>query len=147
MSKMKYLWAAALLALCLVVTSGAALAQDWAVSDSDLPGDLDVGGDYDCSVTVENSSGATWNAAEDDPATDYQLTSVEGATAAASKIDRWGLTAAPIEGVSVPDGEEYEFAFTVDAPPGWITYAYSGASATTDPPADATFDCNWIIEE
>lgn len=147
MSKTKYLWAAALLALCLAVASGAAFAQDWAVSDSDLPDDLVVGDDYDCSVTAENLSGVKWNAAENDPATDYQLASVEGATAAASKIDRWGLTAAPIEGVSVPDTEEYEFAFTVDTPPGWITYAYSGAAATTDPPVDATFDCNWIMEE
>jgi len=147
MSKTKYLWAAALLALCLAAASGAAFAQDWAVSDSDLPGDLVVGDDYDCSVTVENSSGVKWNAAENDPATDYALASVEGATGAASKIDRWGLTMARIEGVSVPDGEEHEFAFTVDTPPGWITYAYSGAAATTDPPVDATFDCNWMMDE
>jgi len=147
MSKMKYLWAAALLALCLAVTCGAALAQDWAVSDSDVPEDLAVGDDYDCSVTAENSSGVTWNPDEDEEADDYQLTSVEGATAAASEIDRWGLTVVPIEEVSVADGEEYEFAFTVDTPPGWVTYAYNATATTTDPPADATFDCNWIMEE
>jgi len=147
MSKTKYLWAAALLALCLAAASGAAFAQDWAVSDSDLPEDLAVGDDYDCSVTAENSSGVTWNPDEDDEADDYQLTSVEGATAAASEIDRWGLMVVPIEEVSVADTEEYEFAFTVDAPAGWITYAYNATATTTDPPADATFDCNWIMEE
>lgn len=53
----------------------------------------------------------------------------------------------PIAEVSVPDGETYLFEFDVAAPPGWITYAYSGSSSVTDPPAEATFDCNWLMKD
>jgi hypothetical protein len=125
MSKMKYLWTTALLALCVCLASGAALAQDWAVDSQDLPSALLWDATYDASVGAENTSGGSWS-------TTYDLRSVDGATAAASVVDRWGLTYTPEGGISPPvaDAAVAAFAFTVTAPP--IT--------TMD-----TLDCNWMM--
>jgi len=64
MSKMKYLWAAALLALCVCLTSSAALAADgWAIAlddDGNLIQDYPTGiiwdGGADVSVEAENTT-------------------------------------------------------------------------------------------
>jgi hypothetical protein len=125
MSKMKCLWTTALLALCVCLASGAALAQDWAVDSQDLPSALLWDATYDASVGAENTSGGSWG-------TTYDLRSVDGATAAAVAVDRWGLLYTPEGGISPPvaDGEVASFAFTVTAPP-----------ITTMP----TLDCNWMM--
>jgi len=125
MSKMKYLWTAALLALCVCLASGAALALNWAVDSQDLPSALLWEATYDASVGAENTSGGPWS-------TTYDLRSVDGATAAASAVDRWGLLYTPEGGISPPvaDTEVAAFAFTVTAPP-----------ITTMP----TLDCNWMM--
>lgn len=125
MSKMKYLWTAALLALCVCLASGAALAQDWAVDSQDLPSALLWDATYDASVGAENTSGVAWS-------TTYDLRSVDGMTGTAVAVDRWGLAYTPEGGISPPvaDGEVATFDFTVTAPP-----------LTTMP----TLDCNWMM--
>ena len=150
MLKMKYTWAAVLVALCLTVACSAAFAQDWAVDDASLPSDMVMGDEEGSSVTAENLSATdVWNAAEAEESTDYALVSVTGVTGFASELadpGRWGLTQVLIEEVSVAEEETYEFGFDVVAPP-WITLVYSGSVGPTDPPSDATFDCNWMMKE
>lgn len=125
MSKMKYLWTTALLALCVCLASGAALAQDWAVDSQDLPTALLWDATYAASVDAENTSGVSWS-------TTYDLRSVDGCTAAASVVDRWGLLFAPAGGISPPVADDAiaTIDFTVTAPP-----------ITTFP----TLDCNWMM--
>jgi hypothetical protein len=125
MSKMKYLWTAALLALCVCLASGAALAQDWAVDSQDLPSALLWDATYDASVGAQNTSGGSWGST-------YDLRSMDGITTSAIPVDRWGLLYTPEGGISgtVVDDAVYVFDFTVTAPP--IT--------TMD-----TLACQWMV--
>ena len=89
MTKTKYLLATALLALCISLASGMALAQvGWIASDQDLPSDIAWDATYDAFVEVTHVQG-TDTIPFGDP---YGLVSVQGVTAAASAIDRWGRT-------------------------------------------------------
>ena len=138
MSKMKYVWAAALVALCLSL-SGAALAADgWTVAAQDLPGTIEWDATYDASVDADNTGTTDWT----DP--EFELVSVDGPTATAVEVNRWGLETVPVSGVTVAPAGSYLFEFTVTGPP-ITTMLYSTPWTSTGVAAVDTLDCNWIL--
>jgi hypothetical protein len=152
MLKMKYLWTLALVALCVSMASGLALAApppSWSVADSDLPDNLAAGDTYDGYVTAENNGTTEW----DDT---YSLDEVMGTTATAVAIERWGVAQVFIADVTVPTSDDpdtedvvenqYEFDFTVVAPP-WVTLAYDTTVTATSVPVISTFEDNYIMND
>jgi hypothetical protein len=141
MLKVKYLWALALVALCVSLASGMAFAQDsWVITtvmvdDDDDPDTPDVAQDlvdlpdglaweedYAGVVGADNVSAVEWDKAT------YALLSVEGVTATGlTAIDRWGMTQVALS-ANVLAGGSVEFALPLVAPP-----------------VNGLFDCNWIM--
>jgi len=137
MPKTKFLVAAALAALYAVLVSGGAFAQDsFAVKTQDFPASLTWGASADVNVDVKNDGTTTWNS-------DYALLSVEGVTAAASRIDTWGITSVPVSGTVAPDAD-YLFEFSIVAPPV-TTLEYPTPVARETAGVISALDCNWIL--
>lgn len=144
MSRVKYLWAAALVALCVGVFAGAALAASpsWDPTANTIPSQLLWGENAAASVTATNTGLVTW----DDT---FSIESVLGSGVSASKIDRWGLTSVPVTGLVVTDGS-FVWDFSITAPP-ITTLQYPGVTPTstsvssTVPAQVASFDCNWDL--
>jgi hypothetical protein len=152
MSKMKYLWAAALLALCVCLTSSAALAADgWAIAtddDGNLIQDYPTGiiwdGGADVSVEAENTGDGPAPADTWDP--NYVLASVDGPTLTASVLNRWGFEYAPAAGVTPPVdvGDSFTFAYTITGPP-ITTLDYAGAVGITATAGVDDLTCDWQL--
>jgi len=140
MSKMKYVWAAVLVALC-VSLSGAALAADgWTVTAQDLPTAIEWDASVAASVDADNTGDTDWTEPE------FELVSVDGPTTTAVPVNRWGLESVPVEGVTVaPDGS-YLFEFDVVGPP-ITTMLYATPLTPTTVAAWDTLDCNWILAD
>jgi hypothetical protein len=141
MLKMKYLWTLVLVALCVSLASGMAVAQvdSWAVvvwdddedeetpdvPNVDLPSGMCWDDTYDAGVVALNDGTTSW-----DKASGYQLLSVEGTTETGLTLtDRWGLTAVDLTASDLiaPDAEK-EWAFTITAPP-----------------VSGVLDCKWVM--
>ena len=137
MPKMKYLWAAALVALCVTLGPGLALAADsWALVDQTFPTAITWDGSAAVSVDTNNDGDTTWDST-------YGLASVEGVTAAATKIDRWGLTDVPVSGTVAP-AADYTFDFSIIGPP-ITTLAYTVPVGPTAAGVITGLDCNWML--
>ncbi len=149
MTKMKYLWTAVLVALCLGLGSGAALAaapvDSWDLLNQSFPESLEWDQAAGVSVNLENDGTSTWNHS-------FGLVSVEGITTAASPIDRWGFTIAPVTIPTIAPTANLLLEFTITAPP-ITSLQYDLEEQPTGPPmVDATapgldlaLDCNWIL--
>ncbi|MHC5034921.1 MAG: S-layer homology domain-containing protein, partial [Planctomycetota bacterium] len=155
MSKMKYLWTAVLVALCVSLASGAALAADgWAIAldddgnhIQDYPAGIIWTAGYDTadvSVDADNTGDGPAPADTWDP--NYVLASVDGPTLTASVLDRWGLTYAPAAGVTPPVdvGGTFTFAYTITAPP-ITTLDYAGATEPTAVAGATDLSCDWQL--
>jgi hypothetical protein len=142
MTKLKYLWAIALVALCLSVGSGAAFSatgDSWTALSQTFLGTIEWDTVFpNASVQAGNNGTTSWNST-------FGLESVEGVTTAAIPIDRWGLTLVPIVGVTVPPGSSFLFSFALTGPP--ITSLKYNLPVTPTEPSDtvARFDSNWIL--
>ena len=137
MPKTKFLVAAALVALCAVLLSGGAFAQDsFAVKSQHFPAAMTYDAAADVSVGVTNDGTTTWDS-------DYALLPVEGVTAAASRIDTWGITSVPVSGTVAPDAD-YLFEFSIVAPP-ITTLEYPAPVAPETAGVISALDCNWIL--
>lgn len=140
MSKMKYLWAAALVALCASLMSGAALAADaWDVTAQDLPAAIEW--DQPAAASIEGTNKGTASEVWD---SSYGLVAVEGPTSALVGVDRWGLTAVPVAGVTVAVDAAYVFDFTVTGPP-LTTMLYSMPLSPTGAAAAGYLSCDWVL--
>jgi len=139
MPKMKFLTLAALLALCVGVCSGAALAADsWAEIASDIPDSLMWDEGAAVSVNTDNDGDTTWDGT-------YSLKSVEGITGAAVAIDRWATTSVPVVGTVTPT-QTYQFDFNITAPPiSTVTYVLPIGPTTVA--TVSALDCNWILDK
>jgi hypothetical protein len=127
--------ATVLVALCAVLSAGAALAQaDWDVTDQDFPTYLQWEESAAVSVTAENTGTTVWDAT-------YDLRSVDGPTGTMA-IGRWGLTFAPPTGMSVAIGAETTVGFTIVAPP--ITSLGYDPADLGAPMADG-LACTWRL--
>jgi hypothetical protein len=145
MSKMKYLWTAALIALYVCLASGAALAADgWAITGQDFPSGVIWDGDVDVSVDADNTGDGPAPADTWDP--NYVLASVDGPTLTASVLDRWGFTYAPAAGVTPPVdvGGSFTFAYTITGPP-ITTLDYAGATGPTAVAGATDLTCDWQL--
>jgi hypothetical protein len=144
MSRVKYLWAAALVALCVGVFAGAALAAapSWSPTANTIPSELRWDENAAASVTATNDGLVTWDST-------YSIESVLGSGAGAAKINRWGLTSVPVTGLVVTDGS-FTWDFSVTAPPittlnyPGVTPTHTSVSATV-PAVVASFDNNWDL--
>jgi hypothetical protein len=120
--------------------AGAAYGADgWRVTDQSLPSNLVWDETAAASVTADNTGDSTWDGS-------FALMAVDGPTATAKAVDRWGLTAAPVEGAVGPGGS-YTFDFDVTTPP-ISTLRYEEGLSPTDPNVSgfaAELDCNWIL--
>jgi len=135
MWKRKCLWAAALVALCVTLGPGLALAADsWALVDQTFPTAITWDGSAAVSVDTNNDGDTTWDST-------YALVSLEGATA--TKIDRWGLTDVPVSGTVAP-AADYTFDFSIIGPP-ITTLAYTVPVGPTAAGVITGLDCNWIL--
>jgi len=157
MSKMKYVWAAALLALFVGICAGGALAQappvagtTWAPTGNTIPDSITWDQGVAASVSAENnSSDINW----DDT---FGIASVEGAGDEMTKIDRWGTDAVAIAGpvrrsrwsTATPPvlqlAGTYTWDFTITAPP-IASLAYSAPIGVTEPPVAVGLGCNWEL--
>ncbi|UCC68977.1 MAG: hypothetical protein JSV79_03390, partial [Armatimonadota bacterium] len=138
MSKMKYLWTTALIALCVTVVSTAAFAQSWdATADSGFPEAMVWDQAVDVTIDATNDGATTWD-------TNYKLWSIEGTTTTPVPIDRWGLDAVPEAGItpSVAATESMTFEFTITAPP-ITTLEYIEAAEVTS--TYDTLECDWLM--
>ena len=103
MLKMKYLWLAALVALCATLCVGSAYAQDhWAVAldEEDPPGERM---DFPSSMLWDETTGVSFDALNDGSTTwdtDYDFRSVEGVTPTLGLTARWCLTLTPASGIT-----------------------------------------------
>jgi len=141
MTKLTYLWAIALVALCLSMGSSIALAADsWEVTPGvapQLPATLVWDQVGEATIDVTNNGTTTWNST-------FGLESVMGITTAATPIDTWGLTLVPIVGVSVAPTQSFVFEFTITGPP-ITSLEYDQPVGPTEPGSNSAFDCNWIL--
>jgi len=141
MTKMKYLLVTALLALCLSLAAGVASAQSvgWSVSDQDLPSDIawDDGYDGDCNALHQTGTGQL------DPGT-YGVASVEGVTAAATIINRWGRVTAAAPLVYFMSGANVVIDVSITGP-ALTTLQYTAPVGLTAPGLPLSVDCNWIL--
>jgi len=138
MPKAKCLWATALVALCVALLSGAAVAQDsWALVDQAVPAALIWDQTAPASVEVTNDGTTTWDST-------YGLASAEGVTGAAIPINRWGVTVVAIQGVTVGPAANYVFDFDNIGPP-MTTLAYNAPVGITAAGAIAGFDNNYLL--
>jgi hypothetical protein len=144
---MKVLGAAMLMALCLSL-AGAALAQDsWNPTADTLPPNLYWDEGRPVSVTAENNGSvtppppATWDST-------YSIISVQGVTAAAVAVDRWGVTEIAVAGPVPPTDPDlagmYTWDFTITAPP-IATLTYGPDITPTSVATVTTLDCNWAF--
>lgn len=143
MSRMKYLWAAALIALCVGVFAGAALAAavpswDPTATPNTIPARMIWDENTDVTVSALNDGLVTWDST-------FSIESVLGT----NPIDRWGVTSVPVTGLVVTDGT-FDWDFAITAPP--ITgLLYPGITPTTaaisftTPAVVASFDDNWDL--
>ena len=147
MLRMKYLWAAVLVALCASLTAGAAFGADgWTLVDQDFPSNIVWDATEAVSVEAENSGDAS---PADDWSTTYDLRSVEGVTpTATASQDRWGLTLTPVGGITpvVAVGESVLIEFDIVGPP-MTTMAYQAPVGLTDPGEVDTLECDWQMAE
>jgi hypothetical protein len=139
-SKAKCVLVAALVLLCAGLMSGAALAADaWAVVSQDLPTSMvwddSAGGWAWLFALAENTGTTTWDSS-------YSMVSVMGVTAAASPIDRWGVTG-QASGV-VPPGNVWAFGGPLTGPP-ITTLKYELPFSPTAAGVDNPFDNNWML--
>jgi len=141
MTKLTYLWAIALVALCLSMGSSIALAADsWEVTPGVaplLPATLVWDQIGDATIDVTNNGTTTWNST-------FGLESVAGITTAATPINTWGLTLVPIVGVSVTPTQSFVFEFTITGPP-ITSLEYDQPVSPSAPGSNVAFDCNWIL--
>lgn len=148
MSKMKCLWAVALVTLCVTLFAGAAFAQvGWTPTADTLPSALVWGQGADVSITADNTgvgNADNWNDT-------FSIESVEGSGAEATAIDRWGTSSVPVVGnvaYSRPAPRltgTYRWDFHVTAPP-ISALSYGAAPVTpTAAPVVGDFDCNWAL--
>ena len=139
MPKMKFLSVAALIALCVGLFAGAALAatDSWDVTGSDFPPALVWDAGAAVSVDTTNDGSTTWD-------TTYALKSVEGVTGAATAVDRWATTSVPVVGSVAPAGL-YTFDFNITAPP-IATLKYNLPIGPTSVAVVNSLDCNWILD-
>ena len=139
MTKLTYLWAIALVALCLSMGSSIALAADsWTQGVApQLPATLVWDQIGDATIDVTNNGTTTWNST-------FGLESVMGVTAAATPIDTWGLTLVPIVGVSVAPNASFVFEFTITGP-AITSLEYDQPVNGSEPGSNVAFDCNWIL--
>jgi hypothetical protein len=148
MSRMKYLWAAALIALCVGVFAGAALAAavpSWNPTANTITSPLIWDQNVDASITATNDGLVTWDST-------ISIWSVLGSGGTATAIlapGRWGLVTVPVSGTVVTDAS-YTWDFAITAPP-ITTLQYPDVTPTTTAIADtvvaatASFDCNWDL--
>lgn len=143
MSSVKYLWAAALLALCVSVFAGAALAAtpSWDPTAVSMPSPLNWDENADASITATNNGMVTWD----------DTYSIQSVTDGVADYDRWGLTSVPVTGTVVTDGT-FTWDFSITAPP-ITTLQYPDITPTTTtisktvPAEAASFDCNWELTD
>jgi len=132
-----FLVAVALWAMGAVAMAGAAFGADgWAVTAQNLPPKLVWDASAAASVDAGNTGDTTWDSG-------YGLASVEGITATAMAVDRWGLTAAPVVG-TVAAGASYTWDFGVIAPPISTLRYVTPVSPTADGVV-VGLDCNWLL--
>jgi hypothetical protein len=137
MRKLTYVMAVALLATTAVLMAGAAYGADgWSVAAQDLPSKMVWDAGATGSVDTENTGDTTWDS-------NYALVSVDGATEAASAVDRWGAKAVPVMGEVDPEGT-YTFDLFLKAPP-ITTLRYAAPATPISSPQLATVDCNWML--
>jgi hypothetical protein len=140
MTKTKYLLATALLALCISLAAGMASAQvGWSVDDQDLPSDIAWDESYPgyCDALHESGTGQL------DPGT-YGVASVDGVTAAASVVDRWGAVTAEAPPVYFMSGASVVIDVTITGP-ALTTLEYTAPVGLTAPGLPLSVDCNWIL--
>jgi hypothetical protein len=132
--------AVVLFAMIAVLMAGAAYGADgWRITDQSFPSNLVWDETAAASVTADNTGDTPWDGR-------FALMAVDGPTATAKAVDRWGLTAVPVEGTVVPGGS-YTFDFDVTTPP-ISTLRYEEGLSPTDPNVSgfaAELDCNWIL--
>ena len=139
MTKTKYLLATALLALCMIMAAGMASAQvGWEVYDQDLPSDLAWDDSYDASVNATHTGSGILASGT------YGLVSVQGATIAASAIDRWGRVTSDAGLFPFMGGGTYLLDFTITGP-ALTTLWYTPPVGPTAPGVPLSVDCNWIL--
>ena len=139
MTKTKYLLATALLALCMILAAGMASAQvGWLVDAQDLPSDLAWDDTYDASVDATHTGVGTLQTGT------WGLVSVQGATAAASAIDRWGRVTADPPPVVFMGGGTVPIDFTITGP-ALTTLQYVAPVGLTAPGEPLSVDCNWLL--
>lgn len=146
MSKTKYLWAAVLVALCVVsLGSGAAraaapLTDAWDLLNQSFPDTIVWDESAPASLQIENTGTSSWDAT-------YGMVSVQGITVSAFPIDRWGLTVLP---VNVPTGtpilplQSVLFNFDIVGPAA-TSLKYDQPVTPTSPGTLDEFDCNFIL--
>jgi len=139
MPKMKFLSVAALIALCVGLFAGAALAavDSWEATGSTFPSALVWDAGAAVSVDTTNDGSTTWDS-------DYALKSVEGITAGATLLDRWATTSVLVVGTVIPSGT-YTFAFDITAPP-IATLEYNLPIVPTSVAVVSSFDCTWMLD-
>ncbi len=138
MSSRTWLWAAALLVLCTGLMTGQARAAalSWDAVAQDLPSAMVWDQQEAASVDARNTGTESWD-------TTFSLRSVEGVSAAAIPIDRWGITAVPVT-ETVATNEVFRFAFGVTAPP-IATLRYVLPLTPTSVAVVTPFAMNWIV--
>ena len=143
MSQLKYTWTVMLLVLFLAAVCTGATAQlpGWQVSSQDIPTDIawDDSGDVDILIAhVLNTPSMA--------ADSYALIAVDGVTAAAVAVDRWGVvqtrTNRGILGTTAT--EIYDFTITG---PAITTLQYEAPVGITAPGLPLSVDCNWIYAD
>ena len=148
MPRVKCLSVTVLLALCVGLLAGAASATDsWDPTADTIPAALVWDQAMDVSVTAENDGSltppppATWDST-------YSIMSVQGITAGAEAIDRWGVTSVSVAGPVPPTDPDlagmYTWDFTITAPP-IATLEYALPIGPTSVAAAAALDCNWMF--
>lgn len=139
MTKTKYLLATALLALCISLAAGMASAQvGWVVADQDLPSDIAWDDAYAASVDATHTGSGQFA-----PGT-YGLVSVDGATAAAVAVDRWGRVTADGPPVFFMGGATIVHDFAITGP-AITTLEYQAPVGITAPGIPLSVECNWIL--
>ena len=137
MPRTSWLWGAVLLVLCLSAMAGAAPGADsWKAVGSDFPSALIWEQVDSASVDAQNNGTTTWNSS-------YLLRAVQGPTASAFAVDRWGTTGLALATTVVP-GATYRFAFGITAPP-ITTLDYALPLTPTSVPEVAALASDWML--
>ena len=145
MSKTRYLWAAALLALLVGLTAGSALAAvGWTPTAETIP-DAMVW-DQTASVTID-----TENTGDVDWASTFDIVSVDTPSGLPIvKVNRWGvddvLIAGPVEHTSTALAGLYTWAFDIIAPP-IASIAYPAPVGPYTAAAPLPLACKWVLAD